>query len=264
MKYAVLYSRKDEAGRNIAEQLKKYFLPQVVFIELAKESIYCEEIDEKDERLRDVDFIIFATRHQSKESRKTFSLHAPGNWRNADFGGKVGKICSANATAMKFLFQRLSENAEKAGSDYELTMECTHHGPLIKKPCCFIEIGTTKEQWNDRAAGEIIAKTLNDFQGFNVDRNIKSAVGIGGPHYCPNFNKIQLSDVSRIAIGHVIPEYAFPVNESTINEVIEKSPGVNLFVIDWKGCGNSESRQKIINLIEKTGISWERTERINK
>ena len=48
MKYAVLYSRKDEAGMNIAEQLKKYFLPQVVFIELAKESIYCEEIDEKE------------------------------------------------------------------------------------------------------------------------------------------------------------------------------------------------------------------------
>ena len=107
MKYAILYSKKDEAGMNIAEQLKKFFMPHVPIIELSKETIYSEEIDEKEEQLRDFDFIIFATRHQSKENRKTLSLHAPGNWRNADFGGKAGKICSTNALAMKFLFLKM-------------------------------------------------------------------------------------------------------------------------------------------------------------
>lgn len=273
MKYAVVYSKKDEAGVNIAEQLRKMFLPQVNIIELAKETIESEDLEkEYAEILSGVDFIIFASRHQSKEIRKTLSLHAPGNWRNADYGGKSGKICNANALAMKFLFKKFEENAKLRNSDYELTLECTHHGPLIKTPCCFIELGTTSEQWKDKTPAEIVAKTIFDFQGFDNWLNelrkgkekIKIALGIGGPHYCPTFNKIQLSQKSGIAIGHIIPQYAFPLSETMLFEAVEKSPGINLIVVDWKGCGNSESRQKIIELVEKSGINYERTEKIEK
>ena len=56
--YAVIYSKKDEAGVNIAEQLAKFFLPQVPIIEVSKESIYNENIDNKDERLQKAEFII--------------------------------------------------------------------------------------------------------------------------------------------------------------------------------------------------------------
>ncbi|MEK6886029.1 MAG: D-aminoacyl-tRNA deacylase [Nanoarchaeota archaeon] len=267
IKFAVLYSKKDEAGMNIAEQLKKFFLPQVPIIELTKDSIYNENIDDKDERLKNVDFVIFATKHQSKEGTPSLSLHAPGNWRNADFGGKQGKVCSTSAQALKFLFQKLNENAQKENYPNKITLECTHHGPLITKPCCFIEVGSNESGWRDKKAAEIVAKTISDFQTFKLKptKEIKTAIGIGGPHYCPNFNKIQLSEKSNMAISHIIPGYALPLTESLLKEAIAKtSENTDLIIIDWKGCGNAESRSKVLEIIEKLGIAHERSERIEK
>jgi D-aminoacyl-tRNA deacylase len=275
MRFAILYSKKDEAGVNIAEQLKNHFLPHIPILELGKETIFCEGIDEKLDELKNIDFIIFATKHQSKQGTKSLSLHAPGNWRNADFGGKPSKICKTSSLVLKFLFEKMSEhkNQERL-EDYELTMECTHHGPLIEKPCLFIEIGSNEEGWKNQTAGKIIAKTLNDLQNFdewkqkqeNQGKNkIKSAIAIGGPHYCPNFNKIQLSNKSQIAISHVIPEYQFPISESMLKEALEKTQEhTNTILLDWKGSGNSESRQKILDLCNKLGLEFIRTDQVEK
>jgi len=267
--FIVLYSKKDIAGINIAEEMKKHYIPQIPLIELQKDSIFSEDID-KDERLKNFDFIVFATKHKSEKGGKTLSIHAPGNWRNADFGGKAGKICPTNALVIKYLFQRLKDNAEKEKSDYPVTLECTHHGPLIETPCCFIELGSGEEQWNDKKAAAIIAKTIGDLQNFESwkDKNkkqMKIAVGIGGPHYCPNFNKIQLSETSNIAISHIIPGYSLPPNESMLKEAIEKTKEhVNFFILDWKGCGKSEERQKVVELLNKFGIEYIRTEKVEK
>lgn len=265
MKYAILYSKKDEAGINIAEQLKNHFLPQASIIELAKESIYNEHIDENLDELKNVEFIIFATKHQSKSGEKSLSLHAPGNWRSADFGGKIGKVCSTSSLALKFLFQKLEENAKSAGYPHNITLEVTHHGPLIEKvPCCFIELGSSLEGWKDKNGAEIVAKTIADFQNFRPDNKIKSAIAIGGPHYCPNFNKIQLN-TKDIAISHIIPEHALPLSENMLKEAIGKTKEhTKLVLIDWKGCGNSESRQKVIDLVEKSGLDWKGTDKIEK
>jgi D-aminoacyl-tRNA deacylase len=264
MKFAIIYSKKDEAGMNIAEQLGKFFMPQIPIIEVAKESIFSENIDDKDDRLKNVDFIIFATKHQSKEGTPSLSLHAPGNWRNADFGGKPGKICLTSTRALKFLFQKLNENAKQADYQHKITLECTHHGPLITRPCCFIELGSSLEGWKDKKGAEIVAKTIADFQKFQENKDLKAAIGIGGPHYCPNFNKIQLNS-NEYSIGHIIPEYALPLTESMLKEALEKTKeNPDLVLVDWKGCGNSESRQKVIEIIEKLGLKHERTERIEK
>ncbi|MDP1728681.1 MAG: D-aminoacyl-tRNA deacylase [archaeon] len=264
LNFAVIYSKKDEAGINIVEQLKEFFLPQVPIIEVKKDSINCENIDEEYPELKNTEFIIFATKHQSKAGEKSLSLHAPGNWRNADFGGKMGKVCKTSSQALKYLFQKLNENAQTSGYKHNITLECTHHGPLINKPCCFIELGSSEEGWKDKEAAKIVAKTISDFQNFKTNKNLKTAIAIGGPHYCPNFNKIQLN--SKIyAISHIIPEYALPLNENMLSEAIEKTlEHTNLAIIDWKGSGNSENRQKIIDLLDKSSISHERTERIEK
>lgn len=271
MNFAVIYSKKDEAGVNIIEKLKDYFLPQMQIIESNKDTINLENIDEKDERLRNVEFIIFATKHVSKAGDKTLCLHVPGNWRNADYGGKAGRICKASSLIQKYLFQKLEENhIQSKLENYKVTLECTHHGPLIEKPCCFIEVGGTEIEWNDKEAAEIIAKTINDFQNFETWKNqeenkkLKSAIGIGGPHYAPNFTKIQLTN-KQIAIGHIIPEYALPLSDSIIMEIIAKTKErLTVAVIDWKGCGKSEDRQKIIDSLEKTGLEIIRTDQIDK
>ena len=126
-----------------------------------------------------------------------------------------------------------------------------------------------REQWQDKKAGDVIAKTISDLQKFEEWKRENSktriAVAIGGPHYCPNFNKIQISIKSKVAIAHIIPGYQLPLTESILKEAIEKTEEhVDLIILDWKGLGKSEQRQQILDLIEKQGINHERTEKIEK
>tara|TARA_Y100000310_G_scaffold319431_1_gene374689 strand:+ start:3974 stop:4762 length:789 start_codon:yes stop_codon:yes gene_type:complete len=262
MRFAVLYSKKDLAGINIIKQFKKLaFAPDMPIIELKKESIYSENIDKLSE-LKNIDFIIFATKHRSEKGNPSLSVHAPGNWRSADFGGKPGKVCNTSAFVIKYLFQNLNKQAENL-EDYNITLECTHHGPLINKPCCFIELGSSEKQWQEQEPAKIIAKTILSLKDYKPENHIIPTIGIGGPHYCPNFNKIQLN--SKYAISHIIPEYSLPLTETMLKQAEQKTlEQIKQVLIDYKGCGKSEQRQEIINLINQAGLKVIRTSEIEK
>ena len=60
---------------------------------IKEDSIFAKALDKREE-FHDHDFFIFATKHQSQEHRKTFSLHAPGNWDKNELGCKEGKTSS--------------------------------------------------------------------------------------------------------------------------------------------------------------------------
>jgi len=265
MRFAIAYSKLDKAGVNIVEQLKKLsFLPQIPIIELKKETIYSDDLSEKKfPELRNIDFIVFASRHKSKKGNPSLSLHAPGNWRGADYGGKEGKICKTSAFVLKYLFQELNKNAqEQKLEDYGVTLEVTHHGPLIEKPCCFIELGSSEKQWSEELPAKVLAKTILSLQDYKPGNWIP-CIGIGGPHYCPNFNKIQLN--SEYAISHIIPEYSLPLTSSMLEEAEQKTiEHVKSIITDWKGCGKSEERQKVIEIIKKFGIEMKRTSEVEK
>jgi len=267
MRFAIVYSKKNPASMNIVKQLKKHFLPQVLFIDTEKETIFFDISQKNFPMLKTVDFLVFACTHRSEKKFPSLSLHAPGNWRNADLGGHAGKLCMTSAIVMKYLFQQLNkiagENPE-IKEKYSITLEVTHHGPLTEIPCCFIEIGSGEEQWNDEKAGEVIAKTILTLQNFEPNKqNWIPTIGIGGPHYAPNFNKIQLN--SEYAIGHIIPEYSLPLTESMLKEAEAKtSEQIKEILIDWKGCGKSEQRNEIVNLLEKMNLKHKRTGNVEK
>lgn len=269
MRFAIAYSKKDSAGINIINQFKKIaFAPNVPIIELKKETIYSEDLNKKNfPELRNVDFLVFASKHQSKEKTPSLSLHAPGNWRGADFGGKPGKLCNSSAFVLKYLFQQLNILASKnkeISDKYQVTLECTHHGPLIEIPCCFIELGSSEEQWNEQEPAKVIAKTILSLQDYNEEKTTGwiPCIAIGGPHYCPNFNKIQLN--SQFAIAHIIPEYALTLTSIMLKEAEQKTlEQIKLVVLDWKGCGNSEQRQKTIDLLNQSDLHYKRTNNIN-
>ncbi len=266
MRFAIVYSIQDPAGINIINQFQKIaFAPNLPIIKIKKKAIYAEDLNEKNyPELRNIDFIIFATTHKSKKGDSSLSIHAPGNFRGADLGGKPGKICSTSALVLKFLFKELNKQAEKANlPEYFVTMEATHHGPLIEKPCCFIEIGSTEKQWKDENAARIIARTIFSLQNYMPDEKWKPSIAIGGPHYCPVFNKIQLN--SEYAISHVIAQYNLPIIETMLQEAERKTiEQIKEVLIDWKGCKGHENRKKIIEIIEKFGLSYKRTDKINK
>lgn len=283
MKFAIVVSKKDEAGMTIAGELEKLGVDVIFLDEI---SIYAdEEVSEKCKNLfrnsndppthpnnsetnfKEFDFVIFATKHESEKKMPALTVHAPGNWKGADFGGEEGKVCKTSAMFMKLLFNILKDEASKSElKDYEITMECTHHGPLIEKPCCFVEIGSCVEEWRDVKAGKVIANTIKRAINNVVlegKRKLEPVVGVGGPHYCPNFSKIQLG--SRYAVGHVIPQYCLPLTPEMVREAVIKTVGpVKKAIIDWKGCGVSEEREKVIEILKGEGLEVVRSDRVGR
>lgn len=272
-KYLVIASKKDMAGINITTQLSQFRQNPVIssmsntpnfdFYLRDEEIISDKNIDH--EKINKYDFVIFVSKHQSEQKIKSLSIHAPGNWGKSDFGGKERAICKTSAVFQKQLFGFLNKNAKEYKlRDYQITLECTHHGPLIEKPCIFIEIGSTETEWTDRRAGFIIAKTIRDIiENFKGNPYNEVAFGIGGPHYCPNFNKIQLN--SNIAISHVIPQYVLPITTEMIKQAIEKTEEeIDFALLDWKGITNAEERQRIIEILDKLYIRYKKTSQIEK
>jgi D-aminoacyl-tRNA deacylase len=259
--YLIVASKLDSAGINITTQLSQF--GKFDFYLVDKEIIFTENLDL--EKINQYDFIIFASKHQSEKKSKTLSLHAPGNWRTADYGGVIGKTCKSSALFQKQLFEKINKiSSELNLKEYNVTLECTHHGPLIHKPCVFVEIGSTETEWKDRKAGFVIAKSIYEtMKEFKENPYNEIAIGIGGPHYCPNFNKIQLN--SNIALSHIIPQYVFPLTEEMVREAIEKTDEeVDLILIDWKGLGNSEQRRQIMEILDKFFLPKKRTSEIEK
>lgn len=259
-KYLIVASKQDKAGMNICSNLSQY---NIFDFHLVNRSI----LDPKNldlEKIEKYDFIIFASKHQSKSEEKTLSIHCPGNFHEIWGGGELKKVCPASALFNKHLFESLIKNVKEYEMNHKTTLEVTHHGPLISKPCVFIEIGSTEMQWKDRRAGFVIAKTIKDaIETFQKNPYREVAIGIGGPHYAQSFNKIQ--EKSNIAISHIIPNYAQPIEEEFIKQAIEKTiEDVDFVLIDWKGLGKAEERDRVINLLEKNYIPWKKTSEIKK
>ncbi len=272
-KFLIVVCKKNPAGMNILNNLDQ-FRKNPVFSSMAdsagfdvflteEEVLYNENLPT--EKISKYDFVIFPCTHRSEKNVKSLSVHSPGNWRKADFGGENGKISKASAQFNKVLFENLDKFAKKFSLEgFEITLECTHHGPIIDKPCVFIEIGSSEEEWNNRRAGFVIAKTISEtIDNFKENNYLEVGVGIGGPHYCPNFNKVQLK--SNVAIAHVIPNYSAPITEEMIREAIQKTDEeVDFVVLDWKGLGTSEMRQKIVEILEKMYVNYKKTSEIGK
>lgn len=272
-KYLIIASKKDKAGTNITTTLSQFRQNPVLssigeksnfdFYLVDDEIIYTKNLDS--EKINQYDFIIFASKHKSEKQEKTLSIHAPGNWREAELGGEPEKVCKTSALFQKQIFEKLKTNSEKYHlKDYSITLECTHHGPLINKPCIFIEIGSTEIEWSDRRAAFIISKTISDIiKEFKENPYNEVAIGIGGPHYCPNFNKIQLK--SNIAISHIIPQYVLPLKEEMIEEALQKTDEeVDFALLDWKGLGNSQQRQQILDILDKLYVRYKRINEVQK
>jgi len=273
-KYLVVASKLDKAGINITTALSQFRQNPVIssigdkpnfdFYLLEKEIIDDSGIDK--EKINKYDFIIFASKHESSKKEKTLSVHSPGNWRDNQLGGEPGKVCPSSALFQKQLFENLNTIAKKYEMDskYNVTLEATHHGPLIEKPCVFIEIGSTDTEWNDRKAAFVIAKTISEtIENFKENPYNEFAIGIGGPHYCPNFNKVQLN--SNVALAHIIPQYALPLKKEMVKEALEKTDEeVDFALLDWKGLGNSEQRQQILDILDKLYLQYKRTSEIDK
>ena len=243
----IIYSSKDPAGVNIAESLKE---KGVETVKTDHEIIRC---DEDIENIK-TDFLIFASKHKSAKGVPSFTVHIPGNWGEAEMGGEKNQISYSNPILMKAMALELEEERKKSGIDFGVTMEADHHGPLVKVPCVFIEIGSTETQWSVKKYGDVLANAI--VNGLKRKTDIKEIVfGVGGGHYCPAFSKLELGE--EIAISHVLPGYhAENLDYETFIQGIERSSiKVDTVLVDWKGLKGPQ-RTKILSFVEKAGINW--------
>ena len=272
---AIISSSKDPAGDNIRsnlidlynfEKINNKFDNNEVYqyskienkdisLYLTNEDlIFAENIDKKIA----ADIFIFASKHRSRENTPSFAVHPIGNWGKADFGGEERKLCFSSAVLLKNLFIGLNKNASH--KNYEITLEATHHGPYIEKPAVFVEIGSTEKEWNDKQNGKIIAETIMNALG-NQNKNYEIAVGIGGPHYCNNFNKVMLA--TNIALSHVCPKYKLEnLDENLIRHSIKKTQEkVDFILLDWKGLG--KEKQRIVEILKDMNLEFKRSDKIS-
>lgn len=282
MDIAIISSEKDSASMNIRSNLVSKFSFQKAHEKFDKNEIYNLKISDNIVKLYlinneliyadgldkkiNADFFVFISRHVSKENTPAFTAHSIGNWGSAEFGGKDNTLCPSSAVFLKRVFLELAEKA-KGKSGYEIALEATHHGPFIEKPALFIEIGSTEKEWNDESNGAIIAGTIidsrknNDKIGYSKI-NDKIAIGLGGTHYCNNFVKI--IQRNNIAFSFICPKHSLAnLDEHLLSEAISKTKEkVDFAVLDWKGLG--QEKQRIIQMLDKLGLKYERTDILSK
>jgi len=271
MKPAIIVSTKDIAGINIKDRLislygfketTETFHGNAVHMKdgiklytTDNETIYSDGIDEEIEG----DLIIFATRHQSASAKKSFTVHAPGNWSKAEAGGRDKTLCTALPAMMKEALKKMANM--NTSDEFEVAQECTHHGPAINKPCMFIEIGSSEAEWKRSDAGELIAKTINQIITNPVKR-CKSVFLIGGMHYSHAAINIMLK--SDLSVGHICPKYMVAnLDAALIKQAIEKNgDNFDKVVLDWKGIG--PEKQNLVKILDEIGVKYEKYQSASK
>jgi len=286
MKTIIIVSKKDPAGLNIKDNLLKLFpfketaekfdnnsvyqLNDIRLYTANKESIYCEDIDKQIAQSgggrpgeaggnNPLDLVIFATKHEAKSKIPSLCIHTQGNWGKAEFGGRDKKLCIAPASLLKTSLLKLEELAQN--TEWEVVQEISHHGPYLEKPSMFIEIGSDLEQWQNKEAGKLIAKTIMHLLTNKIPK-YKIAFGIGGLHHTPIFKKVMLN--TDYAFGHVCPKYQLEnLNKELIQQALNKTQEkVDLVVLDWKGLG--QFKEKVVNLLKEMNLEFKRAKWLYK
>ena len=252
-KFAIIFPYKFSAGRNILNQFEKLNLPDnVEIVKTETEGIYDENLDKKIK----ADYFIFATKHKSKAGVKSLCVHPIGNFSKAELGGKDKELVSTMPSYMKNAVLELSKI--NTLPDFEIAIEATHHGPYLEKPCMFIEIGSSENEWKDENAGKIIAEVI--LKIINTKEKHKCCIVLGGSHYNTVAKKIILS--TEYAVGHICPKHNLKDLDSEMLKqmIIKNDDKIELAVLDWKGLG--DEKQRILELLEKNNIKYQRYDKL--
>jgi len=161
----------------------------------------------------DPEYVVFASRH-SGETGPLLSAHPTGNFGEAEFGGEPGVLAAAPPNAIATVLDRLAEHAP---AGYDVSVECTHHGPSeVGAPGLFVEVGSGPEQWDDAEAARAVARSILDLAGVPADAPRERTagddgahrhlVGFGGGHYAPRFTRIARE--TDWAVGHVAADWS--------------------------------------------------------
>lgn len=196
-----------------------------------------------------VDLLVFASRHSSKSGLRTLTVHAPGNLSTADFGGRPR--CLAPSAPHRMTQALLNVARRAHGRAYNVSFEVTHHGPYVEVPAFFIEVGSTRSEWEDPDAGRILARSIADMMLKGVQDARHVLIGIGGGHYAPRFTDVALEyDVS---FGHLIPSYHLDaLDGDMLLQALDKTRADGAYL--HRKALRSEDRSRIQTLLQDLDV----------
>lgn len=196
------------------------------------------------------DGFVFLSKHAAQSGDLALTCHSTGNFAAAQFGGNDRQVAVPHPHLQKSYLRRLWQNRGRF-SDFEITIEATHHGPTaLSRPTLFIEIGTTEKQWQDESlcgsVADIVLQTLS-----NPIEEAPVAICFGGTHYPAKFTGEILS--GRHALGTVVPKHALEfVDENLLSHILERNKQAKSALLDWTGLG--KHKQRLVDMLSRTDL----------
>lgn len=230
--------------------------PDIALVTLSGELVEADVVD----GFLNAELAVFLSRHESQSREASLLAHVPGNWTSrVEAGGRPRGLCRAPATALKEALKEMAAQRELLKLfSWRLGVEATHHGPFLKyTPAIFIEVGSSPEDWEDRAA--CLAAARAAMRAVRAKASCKSVIGLGGGHYAPRFTQLLLE--SELGVSYIAPKYAIDeLDEELLRQALERSvEKVEYLALDWKGLTGAQ-REKVLKLAEGLGIRAEKVE----
>jgi D-aminoacyl-tRNA deacylase len=217
---AIVVSRADEASKHVGEQLLDLTdwnehedgslsdasgggtVYRTDNVELRTFDTLHLHLDGAASAFDEPDLLVFASRHAG-DTGPILTAHAIGNFGPAEYGGRAGSLARAAPNALSVVREAL---AARAPPEYDVGIECTHHGPsTVGCPSLFVEVGSGETQWRDPEAAKAVARAILELRGVAAHRE-RTIVGFGGGHYAPRFDRV-LTETDW-GVGHVAADWA--------------------------------------------------------
>lgn len=267
-------SKRDTAGLNIARKILHYYKfsktndvfqdnpvyqatisgKQVCLVTLKEETFNAQTLPNHFEVL---ELIVFVSRHSSASGTPTLSVHTPGNFNLAELGGLERKVSISPANSMQTALRALVRFKKEMNLDYDVSYECTHHGPSLNVPTMFVELGSSAKQWSDLQAAEAVAHAaITAVSSFGGSEST-AVLGIGGSHYNQRFTQMALA--GDAIFSHMIPKYAVQyVDTEILSQCVEKTvEKVDSAILDWKGIKGAD-KPKLLRALQQIGLQYTR------
>ena len=253
MELLVAYG-EDPAGSNMAkflsQKLKKegnvFRGKNYDLLVIPTPAIEADWLEEK----YDYDGYVFLSKHAAESGVLALTCHSTGNFAEAKFGGKDKQLAVPHPSLQKKYLQEMWNNRSQF-SDFQITIEATHHGPTaLSKPTIFMEIGTTEKQWSDFSLCTSIAKIIDDVLSKEIP-SYPVAICFGGTHYPEKFTKELLE--GKYSLGTVMPKHALDyLDDEFFSHILDRNKNASAVLLDWAGLG--QNKKKILDLVTTTNL----------
>ncbi|KAG1326682.1 D-aminoacyl-tRNA deacylase [Cocos nucifera] len=152
--------------------------------------------------------VIFLSRHTAVSNRPALTVHPIGvpHLQEDEIppqGGRPGWAALPNPRIGPWL-RLLKKIADSLGllPEFEVTLEATHHGPVVNTPTLFLEIGSTEEYWGRQDAAQAIALLMWEGLGLGGGGSVGEWKGKDG-----------------VWVGHLLSGYSLPMEDPNQKKV---------------------------------------------